>query len=119
MTTVRAEISFNTVYAAYQHERTDLRHPRGGNAKYLEGPVKQYAPELAPFVAARIRAAMKGTGLIRSASDVFKLQVDAAENAIGAFAEVVAGEAQRQAPIREGILRASAEVSTGRVRAPG
>jgi hypothetical protein len=26
------------VYAHYQHERLDLRHPRGGQAKYLEQP---------------------------------------------------------------------------------
>lgn len=29
-------ISFNRVYAAVQHERTDFNHPRGGQAKYLE-----------------------------------------------------------------------------------
>lgn len=27
------------VYAKYQHERMDLQHPRGGQAKYLGGPV--------------------------------------------------------------------------------
>jgi hypothetical protein len=26
-------------YAQYQHERLDLHHPRGGRAKYLEGPL--------------------------------------------------------------------------------
>lgn len=25
-------------YALYQHERTDLKHPKGGQAKYLEEP---------------------------------------------------------------------------------
>jgi len=29
----------NQVYAKYQHERLDLSHPRGGSAKYLEGPL--------------------------------------------------------------------------------
>jgi hypothetical protein len=27
------------VYAKYQHERMDLRHPKGGQAKYLSGPL--------------------------------------------------------------------------------
>ena len=27
------------VYAKYQHERMDLRHPNGGQAKYLSGPL--------------------------------------------------------------------------------
>jgi hypothetical protein len=30
------ETGFGTQYAVYQHERTDLRHPRRGEAKYLE-----------------------------------------------------------------------------------
>lgn len=43
---VVAEISFNTPYAAVQHEDRTFRHPRGGKAKYLEDPIKQYAPKL-------------------------------------------------------------------------
>ena len=31
-----AAVTFNTVYAAVQHERTDFAHPKGGKAKYLE-----------------------------------------------------------------------------------
>ena len=42
---VVAEISFNTPYAAVQHEDRTFRHPRGGKAKYLEDPIKQYAPK--------------------------------------------------------------------------
>lgn len=34
-----AVVAFNTVYAAYQHEMTDLAHPKGGQAKYLERPL--------------------------------------------------------------------------------
>lgn len=30
-------------YAVVQHERLDFRHPRGGQAKYLEAPVMQEA----------------------------------------------------------------------------
>lgn len=55
--TVRATISFNTPYAAKQHEELSYNHPRGGKAKYLESHVKAYAPEMGPFIAARIRLA--------------------------------------------------------------
>lgn len=34
-----AEVSFNTVYAARQHEELDWQHPKGGQAKYLEAPL--------------------------------------------------------------------------------
>ncbi len=37
--TIEAEVSFNTVYAARQHEETTWRHPRAGEAKYLERPL--------------------------------------------------------------------------------
>lgn len=33
---IDAEVSFNTVYAARQHEELDWQHPKGGRAKYLE-----------------------------------------------------------------------------------
>lgn len=33
---VWATVSFNTVYAARQHEELDWVHPKGGKAKYLE-----------------------------------------------------------------------------------
>lgn len=37
------EVGYGTVYAVPQHERTDYRHPRGGQAKYLEEPVDAMA----------------------------------------------------------------------------
>lgn len=118
MGTVRAVISFNTPYAAVQHERTDYEHPRGGNAKYLEGPLKRYAPEMAPFVAARIRMALEEANP-RSMAEFAEVYERAAEDAIGAFAEIVLGSAQQEAPIEEGTLRASGEVETGKVREVG
>lgn len=36
---VDVEVSFNTVYAARQHEELDWHHPKGGEAKYLEKPL--------------------------------------------------------------------------------
>lgn len=50
------EISFSTVYAARQHEELDWKHPRGGQAKYLEEPFKRHLPRLAPALDAAIRA---------------------------------------------------------------
>lgn len=38
------EVGFGTVYAVAQHERMDYRHPRGGEAKYLEKAVHAVAP---------------------------------------------------------------------------
>lgn len=36
---VRGGVEVDQVYAQYQHEGLDLRHPRGGQAKYLEQPL--------------------------------------------------------------------------------
>lgn len=33
------KLRVDQIYAKYQHERLDLRHPRGGGPKYLEGPL--------------------------------------------------------------------------------
>lgn len=44
--TVLAEVSFNTVYAARQHEELDWVHPKAGEAKYLERPLGELAPRL-------------------------------------------------------------------------
>jgi hypothetical protein len=35
-------IEVDQVYAHYQHERMDLRHPRGGSAKYLQKPLMDH-----------------------------------------------------------------------------
>ena len=36
---VTAHVVVDQVYAHYQHEHLDFHHPRGGMAKYLEGPL--------------------------------------------------------------------------------
>lgn len=36
-------VTVDQVYAKYQHEGLDLRHPRGGRAKYLAGPLMESA----------------------------------------------------------------------------
>jgi hypothetical protein len=39
-------LSFNTIYAAYQHEGLGFDHPKGGEPKYLESAVKDNASKL-------------------------------------------------------------------------
>lgn len=56
--TVSAEVSFNTVYAARQHEELTWNHPKGGQAKYLEQPAHELAPRLGPLIAAGQRRIM-------------------------------------------------------------
>lgn len=41
--TLDAEVAFNTVYAARQHEELTWRHPLAGEAKYLERPLLERA----------------------------------------------------------------------------
>lgn len=57
---VTAVVSFNTVYAARQHEELDWDHPKGGQAKYLESVVKERAPRYEGILAAEARRAMAG-----------------------------------------------------------
>jgi hypothetical protein len=39
---ITASVAVDQVYAHYQHEHLDFRHPRGGSAKYLEGPLYKH-----------------------------------------------------------------------------
>lgn len=49
-----AEVGFGTEYAITQHERTELRHPRGGEAKYLENAIGARSAGMAERLAQRI-----------------------------------------------------------------
>lgn len=44
------ELGFGTEYAVPQHERLDYKHPRGGEAKYLERAVYSVAPRALPLL---------------------------------------------------------------------
>ena len=37
----KATVGFSSKYALIQHERLDFSHPQGGEAKYLENPLKE------------------------------------------------------------------------------
>jgi bacteriophage HK97-gp10 putative tail-component len=53
------EVSFNTPYAAYQHEHLKLKHPMGGKAKYLEHPLQELAGRYEALVAAAVARAVR------------------------------------------------------------
>lgn len=55
---LRAAVSYDTVYARYQHERLDLRHTNGRTAKYLEGPLLEEQDTLQEIIATQIRQAL-------------------------------------------------------------
>jgi hypothetical protein len=55
-----AIISYNTVYAEVQHERTDFHHPvPGRKAKYLEDPFNRLKERALQLVASEIRRAIE------------------------------------------------------------
>lgn len=58
-TIIAREISFNTPYAARQHEELTWKHPMGGKAKYLEDPLKAHAREGERLVSASIRKGLE------------------------------------------------------------
>jgi hypothetical protein len=45
-------------YAVYQHERTDLSHPNGRQAKFLETAVKERGPAAIEHVRSAIKAVL-------------------------------------------------------------
>ncbi len=55
----QAAVSYNTPYAARQHEELGYQHPGGGEAKFLENAVNATAAQVRAVVAEEIRKAMK------------------------------------------------------------
>lgn len=47
---LRGVVSFNTPYALKQHEELGYNHPNGGEAKYLEKAVNEFAGEFLDVV---------------------------------------------------------------------
>lgn len=52
---LNVEVSYNTVYAARQHEELDWDHPLGGQAKYLESVLLEDAARYPAVIAAAQR----------------------------------------------------------------
>jgi hypothetical protein len=53
----RVAVSYNTPYAARQHEELGWRHPKGGRAKYLEGPAHEEDATMRAIIATEVRKA--------------------------------------------------------------
>lgn len=60
------EVGFGTTYAVPQHERTDYKHPRGGEAKYLEKAINAVAPSSLQKLYGWIQAMTTSAGVTTS-----------------------------------------------------
>lgn len=47
----KGSVSYNTPYAAVQHEQTAYDHPKGGQAKYLESVLVEHQSEIVNLIA--------------------------------------------------------------------
>lgn len=83
------QVTFDQVYARYQHEVLELQHPHGGGPKYLENTLKE---KYERYYRALADSVLDGT--------LDKTMIEVAED--------LAGESARRAPIEKGTLRASA-----------
>jgi hypothetical protein len=52
-------VGYNTPYALKQHEHLEYKHPKGGQAKYLETPFNQYKDRYAGFIKQFIKEALE------------------------------------------------------------
>lgn len=57
--TDRASIYFDTEYAARQHEEIGWRHPKGGQAKYLENTMLEERGRAQDIIAAEVRRGLR------------------------------------------------------------
>jgi len=60
------DLGFGTIYANRQHEETSWHHPKGGQAKFLEIPLKKAQSGFASAVAAQTRRNVKSGTRIRA-----------------------------------------------------
>ncbi|MBG0830514.1 hypothetical protein HS041_22390 [Planomonospora sp. ID67723] len=56
---LRAAVSYDTVYAVRQHEELTWRHDAGRTAKYLETPMADEAGTMGEIIAAQIRRSLR------------------------------------------------------------
>lgn len=59
-TTVRAAVSYDTPYAAVQHEDTTFRHQDGQQAKYLSEPLQSKAAKYLRYIEGEVEKALGG-----------------------------------------------------------
>ncbi|WDZ91145.1 hypothetical protein [Nocardiopsis sp. HUAS JQ3] len=58
--TLEAAVSYDTEYAARQHEETTWQHDAGRSAKYLEAPFEEEHDTMLALVAAEVRRELGG-----------------------------------------------------------
>lgn len=93
---LRGQVTVDQVYAHYQHERLDLRHPRGGHALYLQAPLFDHFSQY----------------LDRYAREVLD---DGGHRAMARAMEHLSDQVEREAPVEFADLRRSGhpEVHSG------
>lgn len=52
-------IGFSEVYAVRQHEHEEYKHPKGGQAKYLEQPFRENEQKYIKHIAEAVKGALK------------------------------------------------------------
>lgn len=87
---IQASVRVDQAYAEFQHERTDLKHPRGGGAHYLRDPLYKNLPKSLRQISSQM--------LDRPMRSIF---IDLADDFSGYVAD--------NAPLFLGDLRASGE----------
>lgn len=55
----RAAVSYNTPYAARQHEEIGWSHPGGGQAKFLESAMREQSSTIRAIIAEHIRKGLQ------------------------------------------------------------
>lgn len=61
-TAERGTVSYNTPYAAQQHEQINYDHPRGGQSKYLESVLVEESDRILQTIAGDVTEKMFGGG---------------------------------------------------------
>ena len=56
---VRGEVTFDKPYALKQHEEMSYNHPRGGQAKYLELPLRQNQDRYKKYIEDKIKKKLR------------------------------------------------------------
>lgn len=67
---LRGSVTVDQVYAHFQHERLDLRHPRGGHARFLAVPLETRFPRYLRWIADGIWDDGGQAGMIRAMEDL-------------------------------------------------
>lgn len=56
--TAFAQLNYNMIYATRQHEETSWRHPRAGQAKFLEKAAQQRQDHIKKVITAHVKSAL-------------------------------------------------------------